>query len=264
MEPRTERRRAPRIQLDIRVHIVGAHGDETILLSHDWSIRSVFLRTLTPLPVNSRVAMYTVLGHPVERIPLSGMVVRSSAPRGPGSHETHGMAVALDELPLKLRALLAGTAQRVTFSPPVLEATILPSVLVVSEDHRARAAIARLLSAAGYDIAIAEHAPAAAAMFANGTAPRALLVHEDSGETLSTLREHLPESLELVIVLGETPRHLGPALGCPLLLAPRMFPPEQLEALLHIFVQPQDVELEGPPLAADGPHRAHGVGAAGG
>jgi hypothetical protein len=248
MEPRYERRMVGRLPVDLRVHVHRTDGTETILMSHDWSNHGVFLRTLTPLPVATHVTLSSLIGHPAERVSMTGVVVRVAVELNPTSRTPHGMAIHLDELPKKLRSFLEETARRPYLEklPVPTPATVIPPLLVIAEDHPQRAAISRLLTLDGYDVKVAENAVTAAALLDQGAVPRALVVLEDTGEIIPALKDHLSLTAppDVAIVLGVPPRELALGLGFPLVILPRTWMPEKLPELLKLFVPSEQITLE--------------------
>jgi len=241
-----ERRTNARLPVDIHVHVEAeGGGPEVVLLSHDWSSTSVFLRTHAPLPVGTRVSMFSVIGHPVERVSFVGTVLRAAPGDVHGLHSVQGMVIALDALPQKLRAFLEQTARRPYLDKVPLPATVVPPLLLISGDHPLRASVAQVFRIDGYDIAEAENGVDAAAMLDGGLKPRALVLLEDTASVLALLKPHfsLTSPPEACIVLGAPPRELEGALGFPLLLLPRGWPVEKLPELLKLLVPGEQVEL---------------------
>jgi hypothetical protein len=245
MANRSERRVAPRIKVDLLVHVRGPTRKETALLSHDWSARGVFLRTQVPFLVGTPVELYVVIGHPAEKIPLVGKVSRRILPDEPGV-QTPGMMIALEELPPGLRGFLEESARAPVRTGVTLQATVEPCIIVIGGDHPSRAEVGHSLALDGYDVREVDHGLGAIELLSRGLTPHALVIIDDTGETLAGLKDHLSLTSppDVVVTVGVPPRDLGQGLGIPVVLLPRNSPQEQLLQLLKLFVQGEKIDLE--------------------
>src|ERR1700722_10894698 len=95
--PPGERRGGARITFETRVHVTTPGCKEQILMSSDWTKRSVFVRTRSPLASGTRVEMSLIIGRPAQLVKLAGVVTRVTSPpeRRGQLNPKGGMAVVL-------------------------------------------------------------------------------------------------------------------------------------------------------------------------
>jgi hypothetical protein len=184
--------------------------------------------------VGTPVELYVVIGHPAEKIPLVGKVSRRILPDEPGV-QTPGMMIALEELPPGLRGFLEESARAPVRTGVTLQATVEPCIIVIGGDHPSRA-----------DVREVDHGLGAIELLSRGLTPHALVIIDDTGETLAGLKDHLSLTSppDVVVTVGVPPRDLGQGLGIPVVLLPRNSPQEQLLQLLKLFVQGEKIDLE--------------------
>jgi hypothetical protein len=99
----------------LRVHVTGPGGWSKLLLSYDWSLNGVFLRTRAQLPVGTKLELAVVFRKPVGRLVIRGHVVRTMSLVKVGDRQ--GIIVAFDQVPPDFARFLEDTT-RVATKPP--------------------------------------------------------------------------------------------------------------------------------------------------
>ena len=236
-------RRDKRVNLDTRVHVRGPDGRETLLLSVDWTPRSVFLRTREPFSPGTHVDMFVVIGQPVRRINLGGLVTRV-VPHMPGAlHVREGMVVTFDSTQTQLQDLIdeavrARRGAEITMPAglelPAPVASVAPAALVIGADATAHA-VAQVLLTQGYDVTRLDQAPPAIRDPVTGSAPWLLVVCEGSPHVIARIVSGGKQP-ELVVAFGVPVRDLGAGIEAPLMALPRTWPVARLPDAIKNFL----------------------------
>jgi hypothetical protein len=224
------------------VHVRGPDDHDVVLMSADWSARSVFLRTREPYPVETPLQMFVLIGRPPRRVALSGVVTRV-VPHVPGSlHVREGMVIAFDkpqpELGKELEAQLWATKHL-----EVAQAT--PAVLVVGADPFADDAL-HFLRLEDYHVIRVLDAAGLADVLADGVTPRCVILSADCSHMLRFVASAAPGTTppELVVSAGLPPQGLVESVGVPVLVLPAACPATKIPDAIKAFVHDGSETLE--------------------
>ena len=129
-----DHRHSKRVEVCARVHVRAGNAPEEVLLSHDWTDRSVFLRTHHPLPLGTPASLSVVIPHETSPVRLEAAVTRVVAEDHAAPTRPPGMALHFGPMPLVLKAHLAELVERSAIKH-ILEAKSVPPA-----DSRVRSA----------------------------------------------------------------------------------------------------------------------------
>lgn len=238
-------RKAVRLPLELRVHVLDTHGAETLLMSHDWSANGVFLRTRHPLPVGTLTRLSVLLPGGHAPVTLRALVTRNVREVDPENHRPPGMGMRLVDVPAPLLVYLHAMARQRAVLKPESILVELPSLLLVGGERPERLRYAVYLDAHGYDVADADTPDEAMDLLAHDVDPVAFVVI-DEGATAVALQKklmgraaHAPP--RAVVLLGEPHGGFEGPLSHAIAFLPRHTDPAAVKASL-------DAQMHAPPL----------------
>jgi hypothetical protein len=239
------RRREERIALDVHVHVRGPDGHDVVLMSVDWSSRSVFLRSREPFALGTPVDMFALVGNPLRRVTLAG-IVRRIVPHVPESvHAREGMVVVFDKARPDLNEGLDEIIKSRMMIDGAVEVGLSLPVLVVGAEATAQT-VARVLRLAGYDVTRAENAARATDAIAAGLDPRAVILTAGRGPMRWPPAPSRPSASlpDVIVALGTLPRDLVTDVNVPVVMLPKTWPAERLPEVLKGFLGEPKEKLE--------------------
>ncbi len=238
-------RHETRVAFDTRVHVIGPGERETVLMSADWSSRSVFLRTREPLTPGTPVRIFVMMGHPLRRLTLSGKVVRSVPHVSGVPSAREGMAVVFETREPHLDLALHELARKRQTLEPSSRSGPAGDVLVACNDALADA-VARMLEEGGHEVVRVSDEYRLARLLAGRTAPGCVVLSTSSGPLLRPLALAVSQgcSFDLVVALGVATRGLPEELRAPVLLIPAAWQPDKINASIRRFLKGAPEALE--------------------
>jgi CheY-like chemotaxis protein len=236
------------MELSIRVHVMSEGQPETVLMSHDWGNKSVFLRTHHPLPLGAPARISVVIPRQPTPVVMDAVVARVVTAEHNAPTLPPGMALHFGTMPPLLRSHLAGLHEH-TAIRTIIGAKIMPPVLVIASTTSDRLTAAHALESAGYDVTEANTVSSVQNALTLGPKYEAAVFIGDikRGDVVNLVQGLSTYSADAITIeepANTLPTALTESLNCPLIVLPPNASVDTIREAVALHVAPRNVKLE--------------------